>query len=238
MKRIGIIAALLPEAACLVKARLEPEVINPITGHIYLLVCGMGADRAHNAAQKMVANGCEALISWGTAGALAADIHPGAIILPETILASGDQTFFTAKNWRRAFVKELKDCPNDVYLGQLSDTLQVLTSSKDKFSARSQTDSLAVDMESAAIAEVARNEKLPFMAIRAISDSFNMSIPESALKFTNPYGKVQLSRLITALARRPFDIPKLIRLSLGFRAATKTLQWTGQRLIKYLEKSN
>ena len=228
-RRIGIIAALIPEARCIARQKPVPGVITPVGGWSSLYVCGMGAERARTAAQKLIDNGFNALISWGTAGALAADIEPGALIIPETIISGEGKVYQTAKNWRTSVIKHLKDCPSNVYLGQLSDSMYVLTQSAEKYRIRRQTDSLAVDMESAAIAETARLNRIPFIAIRAISDSSTMSIPDSVTKFTDPYGEVRIFNLILSILKRPADIRELLILARGYRAAVKTLQWIGQR---------
>lgn len=227
-RRIGIITALIPEARCIVKRKPVPGIITPVGGRISLYVSGMGADRARTAAQKMIEYGFNALISWGTAGALAADIKPGALIIPETIISGEGKVHQTAKNWRTSVIKRLKDCPTDIYLGQLSDSMYVLTKGSEKYRIRQQTDSLAVDMESAAIAEVARLNQAPFIVIRAISDSSTMSIPDSVTKFTGPYGEVRIFNLILSMLKRPADIRELLDLARGYRAAVNTLRWIGE----------
>lgn len=201
----------------------------PVTGRISLYVSGMGAERARSAAVKMIDSGCNALVSWGVAGALAADIEPGALIIPETILSGDGKAYQTASKWRNSIIIHLKECPTDIYLGQLSDSMHVLTRGSDKYRVRQQTDALAVDMESAAIAETARENHTPFIAIRAISDSSTMSIPDMVTKFTGPYGQVRMSSLMLSLLKRPADILALIAMARGFRAALRTLAWIGQR---------
>ena len=228
-RRIGIICALIPEARCLVKKKPVPGVITPVSGRISLLISGMGAEKARLAACRMIDNGFNALISWGTAGALAADISPGALIIPERIMTAEGAVFHTAKNWRTSIVRRLKDCPSDIYLGQLSDSMHILTQGPEKYRIRQHTDSLAVDMESAAIAEVARINQAPFLSIRSISDSSNMSIPDSVMKFTGQYGEIRILKLISSLLRHPSDIPGLVTLSWGYRAAVGTLRWVGSR---------
>ena len=229
-RRIGIITALIPEARCLVKNRPVPGVITPVSGRISLLISGIGSEKARLAAERMVDSGFNALISWGTAGALAADIRPGALIIPETIITGEGVVFHTAKNWRTSVVRRLKDCPSDIYLGQVSDSMHVLTQGSEKYRLREHTDSLAVDMESAAIAEVAREKQTPFISIRSISDASTMSIPDSVMKFTGPYGEIRIHKLMTSLMKHPADIPGLISLSRGYRAAVKTLEWIGKRI--------
>lgn len=228
-RRIGIITALIPEARCIVKRKPSPGVITPVSGRISLCVSGMGTERARSAAGRMIDSGFNALISWGTAGALAADVEPGALIIPETIVSGEGKVYQTSKNWRTSVINHLKDCPADIFLGQLSDSMHVLTHSSEKYRIRRQTDSLAVDMESAAIAEIARLNQTPFLAIRAVSDSSGMSIPDSVMKFTNPYGEVRILNLILSLLKRPADVRELIALARGYRSAVNTLRWIGQR---------
>ena len=229
VRRIGIITALIPEAKCVLNRKPVPGMIIPVTGRISLYVSGMGADRARNAAAKMIDSGCNALVSWGMAGALAADIEPGSLVIPETVISGEGRIYPTATKWRNSVIKRLNECPTDIYLGQLSDSMHVLTRSSEKYLIRQQTDALAVDMESAAIAETARENHTPFLAIRAISDSSTMSIPDSVTKFTDPYGQVRVPILMLSLLKRPADVLALINMARGFRAAVRTLAWIGRR---------
>lgn len=228
-RRIGIITALIPEARCLLKRKPVPGLITPISGRISLYICGMGPERARGAARKMVESGFNALISWGTAGALAADIAPGSLIIPETVRAGTGDVYPTATKWRNSVINRLRDCPSNIYLGQLADSMHVLTRDSEKYRVRQQTDALAVDMESGAIAETARQNKVPLLVIRAVSDSSTMSIPDSVTRFTGPYGEVRMLRLLQSLVRRPGDIPAMVQLARGFSAAARTLAWIGRR---------
>ena len=77
-------------------------------------------------------------------------------------------------------------------------------------------------MESAAVAEVARAQGLPFLAVRAIVDTANDPLPKAAIAAASE-GSVKLSRLLGALARAPADLPALIRLMWRYRAASRSL---------------
>jgi len=193
------------------------------------MVCGIGAERAKLAAEKMINAGMEILISWGTAGALVDDIQPGDLIVPETIIATGGQIYQTSTGLRTVVVNQLNDCPGNIFLGQLADSIYVLTSITAKTSLHGHSGSLAADMESAAIAEVAAKHEIQYIAIRAITDSVEMALPEDLMNFINAYGQVRLSKLITTLLAHPGEITHLIKLAAGFRAAAKTLKWIGQR---------
>ncbi|MFQ5660770.1 MAG: hypothetical protein ACE5GZ_10095 [Gammaproteobacteria bacterium] len=223
-----------PEAACLIGYSPRPETLVTINDHTTLLVCGMGAERAKRAARQLIDVGAERLVSCGTAGATSADLEPGDLIIPETIAATGGQIYPTASQWRSSTVNRLSDCPCSIYLGQLADSMHVLTTAADKWSLQQEIGSQAVDMESAAIAGIAAKHEIPYIVIRAISDSSKMMIPDAVIAVSDAYGRIRVTRLIKMLATRPGQIPQLIQLATGFMAAAKTLKWIGRRLEQVL----
>ena len=231
MNQIGIISALIPEAACLTDLPLTPDSIFRIQDNLSLYVCGMGAERAAVAARTMIEAGMDVLVSWGTAGALAPNLNPGDLLVPETILAFDGHVYRTAKHWRTAVLNRLKDFPGDIYLGQLADSMRVLTTADEKTDVATQIKTaMAVDMESAAIAEVAGEYEKPLIVIRIISDSRGMIIPEIALRISDSYGRVRIKNLCLQLITRPLQIPELLALARGYRRASATMKWFGQRL--------
>jgi len=66
----------------------------------------------------------------------------------------------------------------------------VLTHSVDKHKLRASTGAVGVDMESAAIGEIAQGHGLPFLIIRAISDGVNEDLPVDFNLFLKPLGWV------------------------------------------------
>lgn len=238
MKQIGIITALLPEAACLTRQKLSPGKIIRLNDCTRLLVSGIGAERAKQATRQMIDAGSDVLLSCGTAGAIAPGLQPGDLIVPETVIAFNGEIYQTAKYWRSSIVNRLSECPGNIYLGKLADSMHILTTIADKYEHHTRDWAQAVDMESASIAEMAAEYEIPCVIIRIISDSSAMAIPDIALKVSNPYGQVSPGRLLRQLLTRPGQIPDLYRLGMGFRAATKTMRWIGQRLEYVLSREN
>ena len=231
MNQIGIIAALLPEAACLTREPIAPRTLIRLGTNISLYVSGMGAERAADAARAMVQAGMDVLVSWGTAGAVAPHLHAGDLCVPEAILGFDGKVYQTAKHWRNSVVNKLVDCPCDIYLGQMADAMRVLTTAEEKTGITERNKSvIAVDMESAAIATVAREKEKPYIVIRVISDAAGMVIPEIAIKISDQYGRVRIARLLVQTLTNPLQIPGLIRLARGYREATRTMRWIGARL--------
>lgn len=231
MNQIGIITALLPEAVCLTSLPVTPGTVIRLENNICLYVCGMGAERAGAAASEMIKAGMDILVSWGTAGAVAPDLDPGDLLVPESIVAFDGRVYRTAKHWRTALINKLVDCPCNIYLGQLADSMRVLTTAEDKTStATTFKTAMAVDMESAAIAEVANKHEKPCIVIRVISDTRGMIIPDIALRISDSYGRVKIGNLFLQLITNPLQIPRLITLAKGYARAARTMKWIGQRL--------
>ena len=81
----------------------------------------------------------------------------------------------------------------------------------------------AVDMESAAVAQVAAEHRLPFIAVRVIVDTASDTLPRAVVAASRA-GKVRFSRLIAGLVMAPAEIAPLLRLSQRYRIAMRTLR--------------
>jgi adenosylhomocysteine nucleosidase len=79
----------------------------------------------------------------------------------------------------------------------------------------------AVDMESRTILGESQQRNIPALALRAISDTATFDLPLDLNGVLIPQGKIDRSRVLAALVRRPTALPGLVRLGiLGYRAAT------------------
>ena len=85
------------------------------------------------------------------------------------------------------------------------------------------TGALAVDMESYAVAEVARAQGLPFLAVRVIVDGAGDGLPRPVAAVADGAGPLNVWRLIGAMARAPSDLAPLLRLARRYRAASRSL---------------
>jgi adenosylhomocysteine nucleosidase len=194
-----------------------------LDGTTLLKVAGIGAKNASAASEFLIAEGANALLSWGSGGALHPKLFPGNLILPTSVIASQNTVFSTDADWRTRLVSRLEN-RLEIFSEPLAQSPRVLASPMEKFNFSNQNRAIAVDMESGSVAEMASRANLPFMTIRAIADTADMAIPASALNAIDEYGRVRPLRLLGNLARRPSDLPSLARLSPSFRAARTTLK--------------
>ncbi|CAN0443065.1 unnamed protein product, partial [Discosporangium mesarthrocarpum] len=82
----------------------------------------------------------------------------------------------------------------------------------------------AVDMESAAAAQVAMEAGIPFMALRVIVDTADTTMPPAAMAGMAPDGATQFGPVLRALLHRPQDIPGLIGLGIADTKARRALK--------------
>ncbi len=197
-------------------------------------VSGVGSNKARRAALNLLEKGARALASWGSAGGLTVTLSPGALILPQRVLAANGAVYPADPEWHERLRKHLS-VYIDLHIGPLAESPAILKRSSEKMALFDRTGSIAVDMESAAIAAVAHEANVPFVAIRVIADPSDMTIPESVLSAVDDFGRLRPLRLLREVARRPINGFALIRLTRVFQAAHASLaavaRLTGNRLL-------
>lgn len=213
--QIGIVTGLAAEADCLRKAgrKSEPPII---------FVSGASAARAREGAAMLADNGAAGLLSFGVAGGLDPGLRAGTLVIPSAV-AAADGTVHTAdKEWRGRLLSEIGD-GIEAAAGTLAGRDRPLLSADEKKDLFQATGAVAVDMESHAVAAVARERALPFLAVRAVADTASRSVPEMALAGLNPAGRTKPMAVLARLLARPGEIPGLLGLAWETRAALKSL---------------
>jgi len=162
------------------------------------------------------------------AGALDPAFMPGTIFLPsEVISPDGATVLATEQAWRAQLgARMAQQEPGQhrpVTSGRLLTTPKAVGTEADKAMLFQRTGAVAVDMESLAIAEVARARQVPFIAVRVIVDSAGDTLPRAVTAAADSEGHLRIGRLLGSLARTPGELPALIRLGGRYRAANRSL---------------
>jgi len=94
----------------------------------------------------------------------------------------------------------------------------------EKRTLRSQTGAIAVDMESAAIERKAVEWNVPYLCIRAVSDSAGDTLPLDFNRYRNARGDFSRTRIALATIARPFSVmPQLMEFDRNCRRAVDAL---------------
>jgi adenosylhomocysteine nucleosidase len=220
---LGIVSALTAESRLLGASNRRDQTLSALADGTLLVVTGMGRAAAERGAQRLVAEGARALMSFGLAGGLDPALVAGTLLLPEEVISPGDGVLPAAREWRERLSGAVAaSCT--VCGGKLLTCLEPIASPADKAIAFRQSAAVAVDLESYAVAAVAARHGLPFLAVRAIADTARDGLPRSLTVVAAGAADVPVGRLLGALVRAPGDVPGFIRLVRRYSAARRALK--------------
>lgn len=225
----GIVVALPEELSSLTDKRIDKGHCVFITKALLVVYAGAGYQNAKAAAQLLMAKGANRLISWGCAAGLNPMLRAGDLVLADTVMDIEHVKIAIDADWC-AHSKQILAKVCAVHTGCLLTTPHLVALSKDKKQLHLKTGAVALDMESVAIAKVAEQHGLAFLAIRVIADSVDTSLPRAIGQALNEQGDVVMKTLLLSVAKNPAEIPRLITLGMNFRAAKTTLKQVAARL--------
>lgn len=213
MTRLGVVTGLKSEAALILNA-LSDELPRP---PIMVQCRGPGPERATRAAEILLNAGCTALLSFGVAGGLAPLHGSGTILLPRSILrlpaTDSSPGLDVDLAWHGSLSSRLKrDLSLKVSTGPLVSVAQVLSTAADKKVLHDLLGAAGVDMESYAVAQVAAQHAVPFVALRMIMDAVGQSISPQLSAAMTPDGDVNTIAGFKALLRAPWLVGEARRL--------------------------
>jgi nucleoside phosphorylase len=206
----GVIAAMPGEArAC----RLG-------TARFMIRCAGPGPQAATDAAHALLAAGARVLWSWGTAGALEPTLRPGTLVVLTHILSLQGirHAAHPALTARLAHLL----IPHGALAGGGLSSPQAVATRETKRTLGRQAGVATVDMETFAIAAVAQAAGAHFVALRAVVDPAEFTLPTSALAALAAPAH-PLRATVTALLRRPQELPDFVRLAGWYHAALACL---------------
>jgi nucleoside phosphorylase len=211
--RVGIVAALAREVDSLVRGKRPTRVIAEgrriavYETDSWVAACGgIGREAAQASAEVLVEKyKVNTLMSCGLSGAL----------IPQLKLP---QTFIAGRVIDAASTREWSNPAGAVTLVSAASILGPAAKRElaSKFSAQ------AVDMEAAAVAEVAEQAGIPFVALKSISDELDFPLPPLQ-RFVKADGSLAMGRLLVFLLFHPGQWPAVIALARNSRRASLAL---------------
>lgn len=199
---IGIIGAMNEELEVLLKDMSDKKEVqkNDLTfyegdlwgQHVVAVVSGVGKVNAASCTQILASEfKVDSLINIGVAGGVSKDVYPGDIVIGDTYVQHdvdasvfGDKIgqvprmdiydFKADTNLLNLAIEASKTVPDvKTYVGRIVSGDQFIADSDKVKWLDKEFQAKAVEMESAAIAQVAYLNKIPFVIIRSISDNAN-----------------------------------------------------------------
>lgn len=222
---IGFVCGLKSEALALADQDADPA--------IQIRISGANAARARERARALVEEGAKALISFGVSGGLVSQLKPGDLILGRDVIAGGHRFEAYPSLLRDLETRAAReDIP--VTVGTLVGSDVLVEGPAAKADLARHYRALAVDMESHAVAEMAAEADLPFLAIRAIADPHDRSLPKSAAGAVAPDGSIRTLNVLGAAVRRPTDFFTLIKVGQDSAKAHEALRRGARHFVPAL----
>jgi adenosylhomocysteine nucleosidase len=193
-----------------------------------LALSGIGRVAATAAAQALVDAGVSALMTFGMAGGLDPKLTPGSVVIPCELLGADGARYPACRAWREQVAATVSPMC-EVTEGNLLTSAHAIQTPADKAAAYRNTGAVAVDMESAAVAEIAAKHNLPFIAVRVIVDTAADVLPRAVVAASRA-GRVRFARLIGGLILAPRELGAMIRLAQRYRIAMRSLLTVGAHL--------
>ena len=179
---------------------------------VVAIVTGMGTRLAATGLERLLAaTDVDRVVVVGITGALEDDTPIGALVLPETVVDGA-----TGGEHRPAPLGP--GAPEGAMW--TSDTLTTDPATLTELRARGV---IALDMETAALAEVCEGRGIPWSVFRAISDrASDGTVDEEVFHMSNQDGTPNPAAVARYFLRHPGRIPAMARMAKGARLATVT----------------
>jgi adenosylhomocysteine nucleosidase len=221
MRQIGIISGLKSELRCLAFGLDKPA-------HLVTFAAAGSPERARVRALAWAADSrVHALMSFGLCGGLDPALAPGNVVVAHRIaLPEGGALDFDTR-WAHAIASRIPGARVAPLLGASG----VAATAAEKRALYDQHRVPAIDMESRGVAEAAREAGIPFVALRAVADPAERTLPKVAARAVDAHGRVRPLRVLLGLLARPHDLHPLIALGADARRGYEALVAAGMRAL-------
>lgn len=167
------------------------------------------------------------LLICGFAGGLNAKMAPGSLVIADRVVYDfpDDDVYkiYQPDSVLLAAAESVRLPGIPLQRGTLITAGRVLTHHEEKRALGEQTGALAVDMETAGAVPVAEEHHIPWLAVRAITDSVEADFPLDFNALADADGNVDRGRVVLSTLARPWKIPALIRLGARSSLAARNL---------------
>lgn len=182
------------------------------------------AERAWAGARRLLSEGAGALVSFGIAGGLDPSLTPGDLVIAERVVSPNGHAIAVDLDLRARWQGAAEAAELRAVGGGLLGTARPLASVADKRACHRSSGAAAVDMESHAVAGIAAEASVPFVAVRAIADPAGRPLPRVAAGSIGPDGRPRIGHVVLGVCLRPWEVPALLRLRRDTDAALASLR--------------
>ncbi|MFL5308234.1 MAG: hypothetical protein ACJ8F1_23685 [Polyangia bacterium] len=209
--RIAIVAA-MPEEVAPLRARVNGGRLGG--QEVELVVTGDGARNARAGAQRALAAGrVDALVVLGVSGALTPALATADLIVGARVKDEEGRTYEAAADRVAAIARTTGGRPALVMSARkIADTVEEKTRLARLAELEADGRPAVVDLESAAYVAAAEEARVPWVVLRAVSDTAREALPGILNRSADSSGSVNRGRVLRGLFSDPGALPHLLTL--------------------------
>ena len=156
------------------------------------------------------------VVSTGFCGGLLPEMKVGDIVMADSLVDTHGHELTVD-------FKPPLDQPPGMHVGRLVTTDEMVRTVKAKQELADAYGAVAVDMESLAVAQVCRETKTRFLAVRAVSDDLSADLPPEVLSVVGSSGSIRIGAALGAVWKRPGSVKEMWQLHESARKAAERL---------------
>lgn len=183
----------------------------------------------------LIAAGARALISFGICGGLDPALQSGVLILPRAVLDENGARHPVDSRLHERFAQALTEAGLAPVASDMLGAAAPADTPGRKAALHRRGGAVAVDLESHLVAGAAAAARIPFIALRAIADPAERSLPPAALIGLDGEGRTALGPVLRSIARHPGQMPALLLLAVDTRRALAALRQGADALRHVLQ---
>ena len=187
-----------------------------------LSICG-NADTLRSKLDQTAGLPIELVVSFGICGGLDPKLRTGDVVVGSEVVSGGER-FVSDQALSQGVERCLRDAGERVVLGRVASVLTPVVNVEAKAALHAATDALAVDMESEIAARFANARGLPFVAVRAVSDTAQRNLPAFVANVVSANGEADVGAVFAALIRAPGQLAGTIAAARDSALALRSLR--------------
>ena len=186
-------------------------------------ISGQGASRAQEATRFLLKSNPVFVINMGVSGALVKGLQSGDLVVPDAITDT-EKTINLESPLKKTLDSMIHSMGIRFNRGLLVTSRTTVNSPQDKKRLHEKTSAVAVDMEAFGVARACQAARVPFYAVKAVTDDSSQAIPAAITNCLGETGHISFSRFTITILTRPWLISSLIEMQRSFKAAILSLE--------------
>jgi adenosylhomocysteine nucleosidase len=202
------------------------------TRNIRLIESGMGPERSDVATRALIAaTKPDLIIDFGFCGSVIAGAAAGDIVVAERVLSFHGGSFQEreglaaglTKDAIRLLVEKCREKAFQVSAGTFITAAEITGKRELVGLLPAGIVNPVLEMETAAVAQVAAEANVPLLALRSVSDGAGEELGFTIEEFTDREMNVRVSKVLLTVAKKPWIVPQLLRLARNAKIAGENL---------------